>query len=292
MEIYHLNPDEIQEFSTNIERVKLDHVHRLNLFNEQLIFNTKNEISFHDSKTCLFGQWYASFPNVELKDNVFSHIGILHEQLHEHASLLLTKKSHNDPLTAHEYQKFIDCQEQFVNALDSLYGSVVSTKYGIDYLTKLPNRELSQLILEKHFAMFERNQGEYCIAIADIDFFKQVNDTYGHLTGDRVLQIIARIFLARLRKYDSVCRYGGEEFIFILPNTAIGEAENIMNRMRTEIQNHSIHLNDEESIIVTCSFGLSRFTTGEALDATVDKADKALYLAKKNGRNQVQLSDG
>lgn len=291
MEIYHLSPDEIQEFATNIERAKLDHVHRLNLFNEQLIFNTTNEVSFHDSKACVFGQWCASFPNTELKNNVISHIGILHEKLHDQASLLLNKKSHTDSLTAHEYQKFIDCQEQFINALDSLYGSVVSTKYGIDYLTKLPNRELSQLILEKHYAMFERNNGEYCVAIADLDFFKRVNDVHGHLAGDRVLQLIARMFLARLRKYDSVCRYGGEEFIFVLPNTAINEAENIMNRIRTEIENHSIHLKDRETISVTCSFGLSKFSIGESLDVTIDKADKALYLAKKNGRNQVQLSD-
>lgn len=290
MEIYHLNPDEIQEFAAHVEHARLDHIHRLNLFNEQLIFNTTNQISFHDSSVCSFGQWYASFQNEELKNNVISHIGILHEKLHKQASLLLNKKGHNDPLTAHEYQIFIDFQEQFVSALESLYNSVVSTKYGIDYLTKLPNRKLSQLILEKDYAMFERNKEEYCIAIVDIDHFKKVNDTYGHLAGDQVLQLIARIFSAGLRKYDSVCRYGGEEFIFILPKTDIVEAEKTMNRIRTEIQNHSIHLNDEENINVTCSFGLSKFTNGESLETTIDKADKALYLAKENGRNQVKLS--
>jgi len=92
MEIYHLKPDEIQDFATNIEHAKRDHVHRLNLFNEQLIFNTINEAKFHDPTVCSFGQWYASIPNTTLKENVVEHIHILHDKLHNQASLLLNKK--------------------------------------------------------------------------------------------------------------------------------------------------------------------------------------------------------
>ena len=291
MELYHLKPDEIQSFASNIEQVKLDHVHRLNLFNEQLIFNRITEASFHDPTVCSFGRWYASIPNTELKDNVIAHIGIVHDKLHNQASLLLNKKDQNGSFTAHEYQRFVDLQEQFIRKLDALYSSVVSTKYGIDHLTRLPNRELSQLILEKDYAMFERNNGDYCVSIVDIDHFKKVNDKYGHLAGDRVLQLTSKIFSVHLRKYDSVCRYGGEEFIFTLPDTDIVEAENIMNRLRIEIQNHSIGINEEEKISVTCSFGLSKFTLGESLEVTIDKADKALYLAKESGRNQVKVND-
>jgi len=291
MEFYQLKPDDIIEFSAHIKQAKRDHIHRLNVFNERLIFNHLDEISFTDSHSCLFGQWVDSIQDAELKNTLFSHINIVHEQLHQQAQLVVTHKKSVANEAPHQYRRFIDLQEQFIHELDSLYDSIFSTRYEIDHLTGLPNKALSEFILNKDYSLFERNGGHYCIAMADIDLFKTVNDTFGHLTGDIVLRQVAITLSQKLRKYDSVCRYGGEEFIFSLPNTTLAKALEILNRIRIDIQNSSISFGDGQTTSVTCSFGVAEFSTKESLESMLIKADQAMYLSKEKGRNQVTASE-
>ena len=132
--------------------------------------------------------------------------------------------------------------------------------------------------------------------VADIDFFKKINDNYGHLSGDKVLQIIAKELRNRIRKTDFVARYGGEEFVLLLPETDLETAREVIEKVREMVGRLPFHFRDEH-IQITMSFGLIEFKDGaqgsdprEIKQAILfERADEALYRAKANGRNRVEL---
>lgn len=153
-----------------------------------------------------------------------------------------------------------------------------------DYLTGLPNRNYVYWI-------FNRFSGRYdnaSIVLVDADNFKRINDSYGHGTGDKVLKIIANKLSRNLRKIDLVGRWGGEEFVIILPGATAEQAKLTTERIGREIADHDfIVSSDEPSFNVTVSFGIYQAKQGKVpLQQSVDLADKALYSAKANGRNR------
>lgn len=148
-----------------------------------------------------------------------------------------------------------------------------------DPLTKLANRRLLDIEFEKSFAKAKRYKNELSVIMADIDHFKEFNDSRGHESGDAVLIQIANILVKGIRETDLAVRYGGEEFFILLPQTNIGETRDIAERIRKEIE-----LQTE----LTISMGIGAFHAEMAnRDELVKQADEALYRAKRNGRNQV-----
>lgn len=148
---------------------------------------------------------------------------------------------------------------------------------------------LRQLLDEwLHGASFERRDDDraLCLAVADIDFFKNINDSYGHLAGDKVLKIIARELVSRLREKDFIGRYGGEEFVIIMPDTRPADAEHVLNKLRLAIAAIPFHF-EERQIQITISFGVVEALREDSPETIFDRADKALYKAKENGRNRV-----
>ena len=129
------------------------------------------------------------------------------------------------------------------------------------------------------------------VAVIDIDWFKLVNDTYGHLFGDEVLKEIARCLPGVLRDYDSAGRFGGEEFVLLLPHTRAVDAFRIADRVRDHISGLSLHTPDGQSVQVTVSVGVAALDAGSRreLSELLGAADAALYRAKRDGRNQVQM---
>lgn len=126
-----------------------------------------------------------------------------------------------------------------------------------------------------------------CFAMVDIDFFKKVNDNYGHPVGDKVISALSLFLKQRLRKSDSIGRYGGEEFAVILPNTTGDDALHFMNDIR-EVFSQLEHTAGDTEFKVSFSCGICSFT-GDNTDFIIEQADEALYAAKKQGRNNVQL---
>ena len=165
-----------------------------------------------------------------------------------------------------------------------------------DGLTKLHNHRHFQDELARAFEESARYVRPLSLAIVDLDFFKKVNDTYGHAIGDEVLKIISKIFQESIRTTDLAARYGGEEFALMLPETHIGDAINFAEKIRGIVESTAIET-QSGSIAVTVSVGVAtvphpRIHSPKEL---IVAADKALYRAKKNGRNQVQAelrSDG
>jgi diguanylate cyclase (GGDEF)-like protein len=154
-------------------------------------------------------------------------------------------------------------------------------------LTGLFNRRAFFDILESELARTDRQSGSLALIMADLDLFKKINDTYGHVAGDVVLQECARRILAWVRPYDTVGRYGGEELVILMPECRLEEATERAERVRRAIAEQPI-ATSAGAISVTCSFGVSA-TTSLATKAAelVESADQALYCAKEHGRNCV-----
>jgi diguanylate cyclase (GGDEF)-like protein len=119
----------------------------------------------------------------------------------------------------------------------------------------------------------------------DIDLFKNVNDKHGHLSGDSVLAVVAQVTSMSLRPTDMIVRYGGEEFVIFLPNTLPSDSIMIAERIRLAVENRAIDLHEFGFIRVTVSIGIAQLEEGDTVDALLNRADKALYVAKNSGRN-------
>ena len=163
------------------------------------------------------------------------------------------------------------------------YETLAST----DSLTGLYNRyKFSELYLTSYTTMIQRHN-DMSLIILDIDFFKKVNDIYGHNTGDAVLVQVAHTLLKTLRNIDIVCRWGGEEFLILLPTASLDNTCILAEKLRVNIEQLQIDgVNG-----VTISLGVSQVREGEEMQESIDRADKALYLAKKSGRNCVKSEE-
>lgn len=158
-----------------------------------------------------------------------------------------------------------------------------------DPLTSLSNRRNALIVLQQEQARLTRNKESLSVILCDVDHFKKINDEYGHNVGDIVLVELAKIFTEILREQDCVSRWGGEEFLFILPQTTAKNANIIAQKILTYLQRHTIAC-DGHNIDVRVSMGISEFEKSQSIDDVINSADKYLYQAKDAGRNQIQPS--
>lgn len=155
-----------------------------------------------------------------------------------------------------------------------------------DPLTKLANRRNASAVLQQEKARIDRNHEPLSVLLCDLDHFKSVNDKYGHNAGDMVLMELAKVFTDNVRHQDCVARWGGEEFLVILPQTSAEQAGIIAEKILLSVQNHTTHFLKHQ-IQVTISIGISQLTEDETIDELINNADKCLYQAKTLGRNRV-----
>ncbi|MEK1905847.1 MAG: diguanylate cyclase [Pseudomonas sp.] len=156
-----------------------------------------------------------------------------------------------------------------------------------DPLTGLPNRAAWSERLELEMARWQRYGGDLLLAILDIDHFKRINDDYGHLAGDKVLKIIATELTKRLRKTDFLARFGGEEFVLLVPSTPLDGGLQLLETLRSAIESCPFHFRGER-VTITLSSGLTAFTKDESSEKVFERADQALYRAKRSGRNRIE----
>jgi diguanylate cyclase (GGDEF)-like protein len=148
-----------------------------------------------------------------------------------------------------------------------------------DELTALPNRRAWQEQLNRELARADRSQAPFCVAMLDLDHFKRYNDTLGHQTGDRLLQHVALAWSAELRPTDLLARYGGEEFALALPDCPLEEAMLVVERLRAAMP-----------AAQTCSAGIACWDGAQSAADLLDRADHALYRAKRGGRDRTALA--
>ncbi|MGN0004682.1 MAG: GGDEF domain-containing protein [Candidatus Gastranaerophilaceae bacterium] len=166
----------------------------------------------------------------------------------------------------------------------------------LDALTGLNNRRQFEIRLKQETSQSSRKDTDLCCIMLDIDFFKKVNDTYGHAAGDCVLKGVAEIIMKTIREYDIACRYGGEEFFILLPMTTFEQTKNVAERLRANIEKTDIDITAAKvkgikTLKVTASIGVNKYLKNQTPEDFYQGADKALYEAKVGGRNQVVANE-
>ena len=173
----------------------------------------------------------------------------------------------------------------------NVYAEVL--KYAtLDALTGLNNRRQFEVRLKQEVSNSKRNNLPLCCMMIDVDYFKKVNDTYGHAAGDCVLKAVSEIIKTEIREYDIACRYGGEEFFIFLPQTNLNEAVLVAQRLRKVIEESKMDIREAKVenvpfLKITVSIGVCQYDGAESSSAFAQNADKALYEAKTSGRNRV-----
>jgi diguanylate cyclase (GGDEF)-like protein len=161
-----------------------------------------------------------------------------------------------------------------------------------DSLTGLFTRFYMQDVMARYCALQDRDHRQGVAAVMlDIDHFKRVNDSFGHVAGDRVLQAIAALLLGMVREADVLVRYGGEEFICFLVDGAAASTDAFAERLRTTLANHTVEIREGQVLNVTASVGTACRVPHEPLDHLIRRADEALYQAKQGGRNRTVQAD-
>jgi diguanylate cyclase (GGDEF)-like protein len=181
--------------------------------------------------------------------------------------------------------RLVDLQSQLLKAREDLRDQATR-----DSLTRLWNRSSILNELGRELARSEREARPLGVVIVDLDHFKHINDTYGHLAGDAVLREAARRMQNSIRQYDSIGRYGGEEFLILFPGCSQDDCFAQADRLRRQLGQTEMAVN-ETSLRVTASFGVTIAMPGEnwSQEALIRRADEALYVAKKSGRNRVEV---
>jgi len=225
---------------------------------------------------------------IMIKKTVFSkiaHITMAIEQKREQETARLkqtknTLEEMHKKMSAIVYEAEVMRQRAFDTETESLR----------DNLTKLFNRKAYDKKVEETLANLNRYDITSSLLLFDLDNFKQINDNYGHRTGDLALKKIAQILMERLRKSDFIARYGGEEFVCILPHTNLRVAKEISEQIRSFIEN-TIFTFKVNKIRLTISAGVSLFRKSDNASTVFERADAAMYLGKKSGRNMVKTED-
>ncbi len=199
-----------------------------------------------------------------------------------------------DKITSKEIEYLTEIASQATSTLQRAKSYIEVLEYAtLDALTGYNNRHQFEKRLKETTAFAKRNNQPLCCIMSDIDFFKKVNDTYGHAVGDCVLRTVAKTIKRELRESDIASRYGGEEFIFLLPQTNIDEATVVAERLRSAVEKKKINIEEYnienvKEISVTISIGVSEYNKADKdPNALYEHADSVLYQAKETGRNKV-----
>jgi diguanylate cyclase (GGDEF)-like protein len=178
-------------------------------------------------------------------------------------------------------KKLFEAFEELERQKAILYQSSI-----MDHLTQVYNRSYIMKIFDNAFAQTKRYQQDFSCIILDIDNFKAINDTYGHPVGDEVIKETAQNIASQLRDADSVGRYGGEEFLIILPNTSVAEAKQVAEKIRITVENATV---GKQKLSVTVSLGLSDtlIASPTTQEEMLHNVDVALYQAKEKGKNRT-----
>jgi len=236
-------------------------------------------------RKCRFGQWYYNHPPLELRNHPgFIAIEAEHERMHRLAASLLMTEAAGETVSLLDFENFNNSVDNTRLQLQSMKHELEDLLFNHDPLTRAYSRIGMLTKLRELVELVKRNVESSCIAMMDLDHFKTINDVYGHLAGDHVLAVLAGDIMARLRPYDKLFRYGGEEFLISMPHTDSKSGLNVVERLREGIAASSINYEGKE-IRITSSFGLTLLDPDVSVEKTVERADRALYAAKSSGRN-------
>jgi len=234
-----------------------------------------------------FAQWYAAEGAQELlSQRVFVELWQAFRNMHDCGQKLLPK-AEAGCLETDEYDAFLHKIGTFERLARRVRQAFQEATVDLDPLTGARNRRNMMDELEREKARSARMGTAFGIALCDVDHFKSVNDTYGHRAGDAVLISVVSRIVGKLRPYDSIFRYGGEEFLIALPDSGDEVALSIAERLCHTVRAGPVLLEDGTAVDVTASFGICIVDEAVTLTSAIERADRALYAAKSGGRDRV-----
>ena len=223
-----------------------------------------------------------------LKENVQSHLSHLRENVESH-------KAQTREMEAGAREDYADMMAELAKSreqTEALKKELEASRQAMlrDTLTGLPNRMAYNERITVEEARYKRSGEPLCLAMWDIDHFKQINDTFGHDAGDKVLKLFSKIIVGRVRKVDMFARLGGEEFVLVMPNTPVDMALALNDKLRESLQAYKFHYEGRDCP-VTASVGIAAFADGLDHETVLKQADLALYRSKHGGRNRCSVYD-
>ncbi len=240
---------------------------------------------------CDFGKWYYSqtHSTVLTEQPLFKGLEKKHRALHDAARAMLSAPAGAERATA--YREFSSSSNDMAMHLRNLVQALLTSELTTDVLTGIPNRRQMDEQLEE--AIYNATQvtcEPACLALADLDHFKRINDTYGHGVGDEVLKSLSQLLITSMRDTDRIYRYGGEEFLIFLNHVDLDQTNSILDRLREKISRYPLNVDGLPAPLnITVSIGIAEVAKNESLRNLIRRADDALYQAKNRGRNRVSL---
>ncbi|MES9869866.1 MAG: diguanylate cyclase [Sedimenticola sp.] len=268
--------------------VWIDQTHKLLICSDEEVQTGYLEEDAH--LRCEFGRWFYDSGRDKLTEYpALDKIEKLHKDLHLQARFLIETHNRGKGISSKDFSDFTDSSLSFKIELNNLQFSIVNQICSVDHLTGIWNRQSMIYRLNQEYERVVRTGSGCVICMIDIDHFKEVNDRFGHLVGDMVLKRVTEICKDQLRKYDSIYRYGGEEFLLCLPDTRLENASPLMERLRQTIADTDMGIDEQPDFRIRASFGATEMTKEKGPADAISEADHALLTAKAKGRNQVVL---
>ncbi len=205
-------------------------------------------------------------------------------------SLLLSSTTSMQIAMEQMKQQINESKQEISSLQDRL--EIATVEALTDPLTGLTNRKGLSMAIEESLSSLEEQSSEYpCLLMLDIDHFKKINDSFGHLLGDKAIKLVADTLKKQIKGKDTAARYGGEEFAILLPETELQNARTVAEKIRQVIESMSIKrkTDNKEICRMTISIGVSRYQPGDTISSFIESADTALYQSKNSGRNKVSV---
>jgi len=248
-----------------------------------------SDLRVDSHRQCNFGRWLYGAAWDDLRERPeYPSIEAEHTRLHELAAAVLRDMLEDGEVSQERFDAFVSGSARLRKQLDSLRHEVAAALRSRDALTGVYGRVEILPQLREARALAQRELQPSCIAFMDLDHFKTVNDAHGHRMGDDVLASAAHRVSAHLRRYDRVFRYGGDEFLLLLPGTHLDEALQLVERIREGLSGAVLATADRgEQLRLTASFGLTTLEPDLPVEECISRADSALLAAKAAGRNRT-----
>ena len=236
------------------------------------------------------GKWYQSDASKAFRNNPgFIILGERLEELVTQVQVFLTDRPDGEPHPVDDYTQFMNTLLDLNDLVQHLQNDAWRGLTKMDPLTGVRNRHDMMVELDIERERARRTNIACSVAMVDLDHFKTINDTYGHVVGDMVLRHVSGLIGDQLRPYDMVYRYGGEEFLLCLPNTDLDTAVMVLERLREKLEQSDMPYGPSgKELCVTASFGVAEVDTVEHIVKTIERADMALYDVKQRGRDGVK----
>ncbi len=292
--MFNASPEELQAVLQQLEQAIYNHEQWHKELSRTLICQLPpdhRDVADNAHRQCRFGQWYYNRAPRQLHGNAaFAAMEIAHERMHRLAASLLQASETRKHVRPSDYDAFSNALDQLRLQIYTLKREIEDALYNRDPLTGVESRIGMLTKMREQLELVKRRIQNCCIAIMDLDNFKVVNDTHGHIAGDKVLAAYARYVMEHVRTYDKVFRYGGEEFLICLPGTDLKTGYALIERLREGLAANTVD-HGGKAILVTVSFGVTLLDPDTSVEESIGRVDKALYAAKAAGRNCSRIWD-